>query len=117
VAIDATDPIAIEALPDGSVLILDRLPVHGARLLRDGIAGRFGAATPLEPFTLNAYDLVFVPADARAMSVSGRLYVATAEGNQAAVFDLDTVESGALAFTLTAEYLPMRLFGGKGLIS
>jgi phage tail-like protein len=117
VPIDAADPIAIEALPDGTVLILDRLPGGGARLLRDGIDQRFGAAAALEPFAIDAYDLVFVPADARATWIKGRLYVASAQGNQASAFDMESSGDGALTFTLSAEYFPMRLFGGKGLIA
>ena len=117
VPIDATDPVAIDALPDGSVLILDRLAGGGARLLRDGIDRRYGAANVLQPFAVDAYDLAFVAADPRAAIVKGRLFVAAMEGNQASVFDLDTTKEGALTFTLTTEYFPMRLFGGKGLIS
>jgi phage tail-like protein len=117
VLIDANDPVAIEALPDGSVLILDRLAGGGARLLRDGVDGRFGAAEVLQPFAVDAYDLVFIAADPRATAIKGQLFVASMEGNQASVFDLATTNEGALTFTLTTEYFPMRLFGGKGLIS
>lgn len=117
VPIDAIDPIAIEALPDGTVLILDRQPGVGARLLRDGIDRRFGAARPLEPFEMDAYDMVFMPADSNAATATGRLYVASAEGNQASAFELEAGANGDLTFILTAEYFPMRLFGGKGLIA
>lgn len=117
VAINGTDPVAIESLPDGSVLILDRLRGGGARLLRDGADQRFGAASVLEPFEVDAYDLVFVAADPHATVVKGQLFAASMEGNQAAVFDLGTTSDGALTFALTTKYMPMRLFGGKGLIS
>jgi phage tail-like protein len=117
VPIDANDPVAIEALPDGSLLILDRLAGGGARLLHDGIDRRFGAAQVLQPFAVDAYDLVFVAADARATVTKGKLYVAAMAGNQASVFDLDTSTEGTLTVALTTEYFPMRLFGGKGLIS
>ena len=117
IPIAATEPIAIEALPDGSVLILDRVPGR-SRLLRDGIDGRFGAAQLLEPFALDGYDFVFVSASTVApKKMKGCLYVATAEGNQATAFDVVTDEHGVFHFTLTTAYLPMRLFGGRGLIS
>jgi phage tail-like protein len=117
VRLDATDLVAIEALPDGSVLVLDRLAGGGARLLRDGIAGKFSAPEVLQPFAVDAYDLVFIPTDASAAEIKGQLFVASMEGNQASVFDLDATKDGALTLTLTTEYYPMRLFGGKGLIS
>jgi len=99
------------------VLVLDRLAGGGARLLHDGVDQRYGAARALQPFAVDAYDLVFVAADPRATAISGQLFVATMEGNQAFGFDLDTTADGRLTFTLVAEYLPMRLFGGKALIS
>ena len=117
VPIDANDPVAIEALPDGSLLILDRLAGGGARLLRDGSDRRFGAASVLQPFAVEADDQELVAADARAAATRGKLYVASMEGNQASVFDLDTTTEGMLTVSLTTEYFPMRLFGGKGLIS
>jgi len=116
VSIDASDPTAIESLPDGSVLILDRMAGRPARLLRDGIGQRFGDPLPLEPFDVDAYDLVFVPAAPGAV-IKGRLFVASAEGNQAFAYDMSTTDDGRVTFTLAAEYFPMRLFGGKGLIS
>ncbi len=117
-AIDAADPVAIEGLPDGSVLILDRTSgTRGARLLRDGIDGRYGAAVTLHPFDVDAYDLAFVPATDDATSPAGRLFVATAEGNQAFAYDVGIDPHGRLAITLSSDYFPMRLFGGKALIA
>jgi len=49
----------------------------------------------LEPFAVDAYDLVFVPAATGASSINGRLYVAAAEGNQAFAYDLGTTMADA----------------------
>jgi len=117
VPIDAVDPIAIEALPDGSTLILDRRAARDTRLWRDGIDGRYGAAQPMQPFAVDGYDLVFVAKDPSTTAITGRVFVAAAEGNQATVFDLETRDDGTVSFRPSTEYLPMRLFGGKGLIA
>ena len=117
-AIDATDPIAIEGLPDGSVLILDRaVGSHRSHLLRDGIDGRYGAAVALQPFDIDGYDMAFVPADGAGATPAGRLFVASSEGNQARACDLAVDSHGTFTIVLATEYLPMRLFGGKALIA
>jgi phage tail-like protein len=122
------DPMAIEGLPDGSVLILDRGRSGKPRLLRDGVAGRFGNLVPLDRFgsagtveTLPgvAYDMAFLPAAAAdaGASVSGRLFVASAEGNQAFAYELIDRGRDGIGVALAAEYFPMRLFGGKALVA
>lgn len=112
VAINAIDPIAIEGLPDGSVLILDAVGASAqARLVRDGVNQQFGSAQPL--VDLDAYDIVFVGGP----STKGRLYAASRGGNQGYAYDLAQNASGEVTLTLVNEYLPMRLFGGKGLIA
>lgn len=125
------DPVSIEGLPDGSVLILDcdeTIPfslVHHLHFgqqvspplptsdmtehLKPGTAG---------PRLLRGHDIAFVPrtpvADGDRMLV-GQLYVASAEGNQALAFAVSEAE-GRLTVDALPVYLPMRLFGGKALI-
>jgi len=112
------DPIAIEALPDGTVLILDFDP--GQRFSRI-FRYRFGQQlndqisteailTLIEEdqqseFTLVSYDMAFV---------TDRLYVVAADGNQSYAFRL-CLRDGEVELQPIAEYLPMRLFGGKAL--
>ena len=107
------DPIAIEGMPDGSVLILDRGQAGRSRLLRDGINRRFGTPVVLDTFPFAAYDMALLPAPAGG----GRLYVATLEGNQAFAYELTDKGQGAIGVALATEYFPMRLFGGKAIIA
>jgi phage tail-like protein len=114
------DPIAIEVLADGSVLILYRFgrenfsrirryALTGERIgLADLAADGSGADSP----GVAGHDFAFVPDQS---GTSGRLYVADTGGNHALVFSLTSTDT---AFTITesGEYLPMRLFGGKGLV-
>jgi phage tail-like protein len=113
------DPIAIEALPDGTVLILDFDPTERfSRIYRY----RFGRQLPdeistevilklIEPahqsdFSLVAYDLAFV---------ADRLYIVAADGNQSYAFRV-CVRDEQIELQPISEYLPMRLFGGKALV-
>jgi phage tail-like protein len=111
----ADDPIAIEALPDGTVLILSRTAV-GAAVARY----RFGKPLGL-PVELGqpAHDFAFVPAHAGTEGpVPDRLYVAAASGNQAYVFDIG--RDGDQLWVRPVhppQYRPMRLFGGKALVA
>jgi phage tail-like protein len=112
------DPIAIEALPDGTVLILDFDPVHRfSRIFRYRFGVQLEDQLSTEAilslieedaqseFTLVGYDFALV---------AERLYVVAADGNQSYAFRLcrrgEKVELQPIA-----EYLPMRLFGGKAL--
>jgi phage tail-like protein len=115
-------PIAIEALPDRSVLILERTPDAASSRIRrfspDGKElGRAELETGMaERSGLGAHDFAFVPRQpATGATREGRLYVAGREGNQAVSFALSF---GATSLELAAltDYLPMRLFGGKGVV-
>jgi phage tail-like protein len=124
------DPIAIEALPDGTVLILDFDPrerfsriyrYNFAKQLPDEISSRVMLKL-IEPehqsdFSLVAYDLAFVPAhnDENGQPVTDRLYLVAADGNQSYAFRL-CLRDQQIELQPLAEYLPMRLFGGKGLV-
>ncbi|HET6980067.1 MAG TPA: phage tail protein [Pyrinomonadaceae bacterium] len=125
-------PIAIEALPDGTVLILDHDPDPEARfskVYRYDLDQRTGAVSteamlrrieddPASKFRLVGYDFAFVPAhvDEEGKEVSDRIYVVSDEGNQTYAFDVCQKE-GQLEWQPVPEYLPMRLFGGKGLVT
>jgi phage tail-like protein len=126
------DAIAIEALPDGTVLILDRQPdprklfssiCHyafgrqlGAPVSTDAIRGVIEPESAAE-FTLLAHDFAFVPEHAEPEgTVPDRLYVVEEHGNQTFAFTI--AQTGEqLTLEPVEEYLPMRLFGGKGLVT
>ena len=128
----AIDPIAIEALADGTVLILDHDPDPNARfskIYRYDLAQRIGEvsteamlprieADDASKFRLVGYDIAFVPEHMgdHGEEVSDRLYVAADDGNQTYAFSLCQTE-GQLEWSPVSEHLPMRLFGGKGLVA
>lgn len=117
------DPVAIETLQDGSILILDRGgPDRFARLLRyvgaeqtDKLSTKslydLLEVDDRSGFVLQAYDFSVLPGNGKQ---AARIYVASAEGNQAFAFEV-AIENGHMALSPMAEYLPMRRFGGKGL--
>jgi phage tail-like protein len=124
------DAIAIEALPDGSVLILDRNEPESFSLIYRFIFGR-QKGEPVSTntvrriveedkqalFKLLGHDFTFVPEHERdGAKVPDRLYIAAADGNQAFAFNL-FLENDQLRMEPILQYLPMRLFGGKGLVS
>lgn len=138
-ALDVDDPISIEALPDCSVLVLDLRPDWPfSRIHRYLGAQEFGRPVStiaiirlidreqLRTFRLVGYDFAFVAGHEGAQgTVPDRLYIAEAAGNQAFAFDLTwrpakEVEDPArerIRLDPVAEFLPMRLFGGKGLVA
>ncbi|MCA1613211.1 MAG: phage tail protein [Acidobacteria bacterium] len=141
VRIGLKGPVAIESLPDASVLILDNPPrpkpapnkppaptfarVHRYRDGRHVGRAKTDAVRELieederAGFKLVAHDFAFVPARAGAgggdASVS-RLFVASADGNQSFAFQITWGKRAVIKLTPEAVYLPMRLFGGKALV-
>jgi phage tail-like protein len=126
--VTAQDPIAIEGLPDGTVLILDRNPGQDFSLISRYRYGRtlgHPVSTAemnqlIEPgdgaFHLTAHDLAFVPEHATAQGpLLDRLYVVSANGKQAFAF-LPSAAGDQLRLQPLPDYLPLRLFGGKGLV-
>ena len=123
------NPIALEALPDGTVLILDYDPSQSfSRIYRY----RFGEQLEDElstnailklleeeqqsGFKLIGYDMAFVPEhDDGGQIVPDRLYVVSADGNQSYAFRL-CLRDEKVELQAIPEYLPMRLFGGKALV-
>lgn len=130
--LEAINPIAIEALPDGTVLILDHDPdpeTRFSRIYRYDLDKRIGEisteamvaeieAEQASQFRLVGYDIAFVPEHVgeQGREVSDRLYVAADDGNQTYAFSLCQTD-GQLECQPIGEYLPMRLFGGKGLVA
>ena len=124
----ALDAISIEALPDGTVLILDRDDGSGfARIHRYGFEGQLGegvstsAMTALIPddkrsfFSLVAHDFAFVAEhESDGKPVPDRLYVVEEKGNQSFEFNV-ALSHGQLKLEPRQAYLPMRLFEGKAL--
>jgi phage tail-like protein len=102
--------VAIEALPDGSVLVLDRGrggPARVLHLLGERELGRL----PLAPLA-GPVDFAYTPDPGR--SPAGTLYVAEDQGDQAFAYRL---AADASALTPLPRYLPMRLFSGKALVA
>jgi len=123
-----TKPIAIEALPDGSVLVLDyRAGRKFARVHRYRGGKRLGQSRSTKvmlklieadsraDFSLIGYDFAFVPRRA-ATGEPDRLYIVSSDGNQSYAFNLKWRKRVQLKLEPVAAYLPMRLFGGKGLV-
>lgn len=128
--IDATDPVSIEALPDGSVLILDRTspapPLQTgqtvSRVLRYRFAQLVAAPLPLmdevevipegEGKTLRrlniiAYDFAYT---------GDTLYVVESEGNQALAFELK-LPAWPARLKVKTDFLPMHYFGSRALVA
>ena len=112
------DPIAIEALPDGTVLILDFDPGQKfSRIFRYRFNQQLSDQLTTEAilslieeneqseFTLVGYDFAVV---------ANCLYVVAADGNQTYAFRM-CLRDEKVELQPIAEYLPMRLFGGKAL--
>jgi phage tail-like protein len=124
--IDANDPVSIEALPDGSILILDRLdptsPDPVSRLLRYRFGSQQSPALRLTDeievvtdggekvsrrLDVVAHDLAFA---------SNKLYAVESEGNQTIAFELEP-QNWPAQLRMSKEFLPMYYFGSRALVS
>ena len=128
--VEAHDPVAIEALADGSVIILDNILENDfSHLYRYRLTQQLGPAVSLEAalsvvekgsqaeFHLIGYDFALVPVDdAGRPLLLGRLFVAAMDGNQCYAFDVLGDETH-LVLQARAEYYPMRLFGAKAIVA
>ncbi len=128
--VDIVDPIAIEALPDSTVLILDRAEESKfSRICRYSVTKEEWACVSVREmlkkieedkkteFTLIAHDFAFVPEHKDGGEITpDRLYVVEKNGNQAFGFNISQ-EAGRLNIEPLAEFFPLRLFGGKGLVT
>jgi phage tail-like protein len=117
-ALDASDPVAIEVLGNDMILILDTSPAarysdiilitpNGSIKASTSVAADLVEESKRADFTLVGHDFLFE---------DDVLYVVGNDGNQAVAFDI-TFDESALTLTPLAEFYPMRLFGGKALIA
>jgi phage tail-like protein len=123
--IPAANPIAIEVLPDGTVLVLDEGGDGDGQVFsfRSGVEVGPPAALQIEAFLADgaSFSHSLQPHDFAYLSASdtnplGRLFVVTSEGNQAFAFNVDP-RNGVLRLTPILKYWPMRLFQGKALVA
>jgi phage tail-like protein len=128
-AIAADDPVSIEGLPDGSVLILDRnvttspapdSPVSQILRYRFGnqesppllLTDRIevfaeGAGKVERLLNVLAYDIAFA---------GNRLYAVESEGNQVLSFELN-LEQWPARLKMSKDFLPMYYYGSRALVS
>lgn len=130
VPIPIFDAVAIEALPDGTVLILESDPRASFSLIyRYFFARQLGQPvsteamkTLVEPgkrdgFHLRGYDFAFVPEhNEDGEPLPDRLYVVPEEGNQVYPFTI-WQQDNQLGLQPLPNYFPMRMFGGKALVA
>lgn len=124
--IEAGDPIAIESLPDGTVLILD-----GDPNLSFAAIWRYRLSELVDEFSLKdialemsenvsglgAHDIAFVAgSETTCWPITGLLYFADSGGNQSFALEA-TIHNANWELTLQSRYYPMRLFSGKGIVA
>jgi len=126
-----SDVVAIAALPDGSVLLLENPPgglfsiVHrfqegtevGPAVPLDNALAQYVPAAPSpqdpDPQAIRAYDFALVPS---AGSTGGVLYLAESAGDQCFACNL-TISGNTFSVNVSPQYFPMRQFGGKDLVA
>jgi len=128
-SIGSIKAVAIAALSEGGVLVLERDGGDGfARVhwLKNGAAHGAPASTRIilrhlapapgaKPFTLIAHDFALgARLSADPDTWSARLYIVGSDGNQAYAFGIET-SGDHLVLHPQPEYYPMRLFAGRAL--
>jgi phage tail-like protein len=129
--VPAGEVVAIDALPGGGVLVLERDDgsgfarvhwlegghAHGAPASTQSITRHIRLERREAPFTLVGHDFAVA---ARAVDDPddwvARLYVVGTEGNQAFAFGVKR-DDEQLALVPVPGYFPMRLFGGRALVA
>jgi phage tail-like protein len=132
------DAIAIEALPDGSVLLLANpdpasmsSPLGGqfSLVYRFRNGQQLGDAVSLDSvldilnlpdrrnFSLIGFDFAFIAAESLPTgSRQNTLYVASQNGDQSWAFEV-SYQQEQLKLSPLSEYYPMRSFGGRGVVA
>lgn len=115
IAIGLADPIAVEALPDGRLLLLGRVAGGGSQLLLLAAARPPAGPLDLPPLPdgsdLAAHDIAAVP-DAAGHPV---LHALQDDGGQAFALRLDA-EASPSALVLLPDHFPLHQGGGRGLV-
>jgi phage tail-like protein len=125
----AIDAIALEALPDGTVLLLESNPLKQfSTVYRFRYGQELGNPVSLQSvldilapadragFALLGFDFTMIPAEQTPTGQrKNTLYVVAANGDQAWAF---TANYGSDQLTLVPlpEFYPMRLFGGRAIV-
>ena len=125
--LDAEQPLAIEGLPDGSVLVLGQAApgeaspiwrylldelLGGPLDLGDDLAFDLGAGVVSGRVDIAAHDIAFLPGS----DGSGVLYAVEDDGHQAIAFDLD-YGPDTLMLAARSDYLPLHAYGGRALVA
>lgn len=112
------DPIAVETLADGKVLLLDRDQINGrSRVVRLTCQDGAWHAQPSGWLSKLAHDFVLARAYVRAPTVEQRhLFIATESGNQALSFAVDETHA-RFRLSDATELFPLRRFAGRALIA
>jgi len=123
--------IAIAALPDNTVLILESDPTQRFSLIyrfrfgqqlgdpvSTAVAMELIEAEQQSTFQLLGYDFAYVgdPDGCSSSTLSDVLYVTAADGEQTFAFQL-TRNGDQIGLEPLQQYFPMRLFGGRGVIA
>ncbi|MGN7918649.1 phage tail protein [Lysobacter antibioticus] len=119
------DPIAIESIGAGTVLLLDRdAPLQRSRVVRlrrEGSAWSVDASQWLDALPALAHDMVYAsglghtPASVAELAPP-RLFIASEVGNQVHAFEVID-NDGQFALRAPAELYPLRRYGGRALVS
>jgi phage tail-like protein len=129
----SSDPVAIQALPNGTVVILDNPPGSFFSLIRqyrfgvqsappqalDQALARFITQPPPpgpHPAAIRGYDIAFVPNQNGNSAALGTLAIAGITGEQVFEFNLKP-QPNAPWLELMPQYFPMRRFGGKAIVA
>lgn len=121
-------PLAIEGLPDDSILILAE-GEQCSEVIRYRFAERIGewaledlfeietGEGSTNPFNLKGYDLAFLPgAGWNGVASTGTVYIVGLEGNQVFAFNT-SFNQNSFSLDLITEYYPLRRFTGKALVA
>jgi phage tail-like protein len=127
------DPVSIESLPDGSVLILDNPPAASYSVVHRFQSGResappvdlaqalanYLAASPAtgdpDPQAVRGYDFAF-NGNSSLPSAVGTLYIVQIYGDQSFAFAV-AIQGDSWSLSAQPRYFPMRQFEGKGIVA